>query len=303
MVEKYNIFDYEHEPAGIDRQFNFDFSKNTSYGLGGIGKVAYFPKTEEEAIRILNTLKQYNQKFIVLGCGSNVLVSDKFFDGIIISTSKLKGIYKTADGITCLSGTTVAELLIYCRKNGLSGLEFLAGIPASVGGLSFMNAGAGGKYISDVLKNCTVYDGKLRNFSNKLCNFGYKYSTMRDINGIILSCSFKLQQVDPQLVSQNINKYISSRLALPKGRSCGCVFKNPEGCSAGKLIEYCGLKGFAYGGARVSREHANFIINEYAAASDVYRLIRFVKKTVFQITGVALEEEVVYIGDFNDSFS
>lgn len=297
-----NLFDYERQPAGIDRKFNFNFSKNTSYGLGGLSKVAYFPATEEDAIKVFETLKQYNQKFFVLGCGSNVLASDKFFDGAVISTSRLKGIYRTEDGIVCLSGTTVTELLNYCRESGLSGLEFLAGIPASVGGITYMNAGAGGKFVSDVLRNCAVYSDKLCNLSNNLCNFGYKYSTMRDIGCIILSCSFQLEQVEPQQVSENINKYISARLAQPKGKSCGCVFKNPEGLSAGKLIEYCGLKGFAFGGARVSREHANFIMNEGAQASDVYKLIKFVKKTVLQITGVALEEEVVYIGDFNDSF-
>lgn len=296
------IFDYEHEPVGIDRKFNFNFSKNTTYGLGGLCKVAYCPKTEEEAIRVFDTLNAYNQKYFVLGCGSNILASDKFFDGAIISTSKLKGIYRMKDGIACLSGTTVPELLNYCRENGLSGLEFLAGIPASVGGLAYMNAGAGGRCIADVLQSCTLYDGKLRNISNKLCNFSYKYSTMRDINGVILSCSFKLEPQPPQHVSENINKYISARLAQPKGKSCGCVFKNPEGFSAGKLIEFCGLKGFAFGGAYVSREHANFIINNRAIASDVYKLIKFVKKTVLEITGVALEEEVVYIGDFNDSF-
>ena len=296
------LFNYEREPVGVYRQLNFNFSKNTSYGLGGLCKVAYFPKTEEEAVKVLDTLNNHNQKFFVLGCGSNVLASDSYFDGAVICTSQLKGIVKTEDGIACLSGTTVAELLSFCRERGLSGLEFLAGIPASVGGITYMNAGAGGYFISDILKNCAIYDGQLYNFSNKLCNFGYKYSTMRDINGIILSCSFILTQTTPRQVNENINKFISTRLSQPRGKSCGCVFKNPEGLSAGKLIEHCGLKGFAFGGARVSREHANFIINEGTVASDVYKLIKFVKKTVFEITGVTLEEEVVYIGDFNGTF-
>ena len=297
------IFDYERVPVGIDRIFNFNLSKHTTYGLGGICKVAYLPKTEEEAVNVFETLKYYNQNFYVLGCGSNVLASDKYFDGAIVSTSRLKGINKTNDGISCLSGTTVAEILNYCRENGLSGLEFLAGIPASLGGVTYMNAGAGGKFIADVLQSCSVYDGKLRNLSNLMCQFGYKYSTMREISSIILSCSLNLKQSTSQQVSENIDKFIFARLSQPKGKSCGCVFKNPEGHSAGKLIEYCGLKGFTYGGAKVSREHANFIINDGAVASDVYRLIKFVKKTVLEITGVALEEEVVYIGDFNDTFS
>ena len=287
---------------GIAHTEKFDFSKNTTYGLGGQCKAAFFPTTEEEAVYTFNKLSESNEKFFVLGKGSNILASEKFFDGYIISTSQLKGIYYSGGNLVCLSGTAVSEMLNFCKNHGLSGLEFLAGIPASIGGLTFMNGGAGGKYISDIFESAAVYDGKIRYFSKDSCNFGYKYSTMRDIKCVILSVSLKITPASKKEVGKNIDRYLKLRSKQPKGKSCGCVFKNPQGVSAGKLIDYCGLKGFQLGGARVSDIHANFILNAGGTSLDVYNLIRFVKDSVYDKFGVVLEEEVVYIGDFNDSF-
>ncbi len=287
----------------IERTDGFDLSKNTTYGLGGKCIAAFFPKTEEEAIRTFDALKCSGKKFFVLGNGSNILASDKFYDGYIISTNWLKGIFKT-DGkfISCLSGTTVGELLNYCKSAGLTGLEFLAGIPASIGGLTCMNGGAGGKFMSDIIESVALYDGKLRNFSKNLCGFGYKHSTMRDINSVILSVMLKVERTSREDVEEKIAFYLNKRAGQPKGKSCGCVFKNPEGISAGKLIEECGLKGVNLGGASVSEIHANFIINCGNSALDVYNLIKLVKENVRIKKGILLDEEVVYIGDFNDTF-
>ena len=282
----------------------FDFSKNTTYHLGGRCKAAYFPATEEETIKVFNELNRSSEKFIVLGKGSNVLASDTFYDGYVISTALLKGIYRIDENkIACLSGTSVSELLNFCRERGLSGLEFLAGIPASIGGLTLMNGGAGGKYISDVFVSAAIYSGKLCNFNRDLCNFTYKRSTMRDISCVILSVIFNVIPTSKEEVENNIKHFLHARKDQPKGKSCGCVFKNPEGASAGKLIDDCGLKGLRLGGASVSDVHANFIINNGGSARDVYNLINLVKKTVYEKIGVLLDEEVVYIGDFNDSFS
>ena len=165
-----------------------------------------------------------------------------------------------------------------------------------------MNACAGGKSVSDVLLSCTIFDSKVRVLSNKFCNFGYKYSTMRDINCIITAVEFYIREENREIVSKNTEKYLNARANQPKGRSCGCVFKNPKGLSAGKLIDQCGLKGLTVGRAAVSREHANFIINYGCKASDIYKLIQMVKKTVKDKTGILLEEEVVYIGEFNETF-
>lgn len=281
---------------------SFSLSRHTTYGVGGACKMAYFPQTEKEAVKIFQELQKDGEKFFVLGCGSNILAADGFFDGSVIATSRLNKITKRGSNLSCQSGVTVAQLLKFCVENGLGGLEFLAGIPASLGGVTFMNAGACGRNISDVLVSCRVFDGELHVFSNKLCNFGYKYSTMRGISCIILSSTFKTEPCEPKKVKQNINNFLKERSIQPKGKSCGCVFKNPEGLSAGKIIEDCGLKGVKLGGATVSPAHANFIMNEGASAADIYALIHLIKDKVFDKYGIYLEEEVVYIGEFNDTF-
>lgn len=289
--------------GGVARIDNFDLSKNTTYGVGGRCISAFFPVNFGEAERVFKALKDNGKKFFVLGKGSNLLVSDGDYDGYVVSTSKLKMLGEPEEGeLICGCGTTVSELLNYCRKNGISGLEFLAGIPATLGGLTCMNGGAGKKYISDVCKSVTVFDGNLRVLLKDECDFGYKHSIMRDINCIILSISFSVERVPQNKVSQNIGSYLHARLNLPHGKSCGCVFKNPDGGSAGKLIEDCGLKGFGIGGAGISGEHANFILNRGGTADDIYRTIKFVKEKVYEKFGVLLEEEVVYIGDFDDSY-
>ena len=184
------------------------------------------------------------------------------------------------------------------ERNVFNGLEYLAGIPATCGGLAFMNGGAAGRYVCGEIIKVKFFDGKLRDISNKSCNFGNKYSIMRDINGLILGAEFKLKPQDKETVRKNIQTRLKGRNALPKGKSCGCVFKNPDGVSAGKIIDDAGLKGLSRGGAFVSGEHGNFIMNTGNSSSDVYALIKEVKRKVFETDGINLEEEVIYIGDF-----
>ena len=160
-----------------------------------------------------------------------------------------------------------------------------------------MNGGADSKYICSNIVSVKFYDGKMRKILNKNCNFGNKYSIMRDINGIILGVELTYEPQDGEKVMQNIRRRLDGRAPLPKGKSCGCVFKNPSGYSAGKLIDEAGLKGLTYGTACVSGEHANFIINKGVRAADVYALIGRVKNEVYARFGILLEEEVVYIGD------
>lgn len=288
----------------IEKEVNYNFSKNTTYGLGGNAEVAYFPKTQSEVCKIFDYMQIEDKKFVVLGCGSNVLASEKFYDGAVISTKKLNKIRYRNGYLYCESGVKVAYLLKYCLQHGLSGLEYLAGIPATVGGLALMNGGIRFNHIGQNIIWCKVYDGKMRIFSNKKCNFANKHSTMRDIICIICSVKLKVEQKSSEQIKEKINYYLNLRKALPKGRSCGCVFKNlPDGTSAGKLIEKCGLKGYKLGNTEVSSAHANFILNNSGNSDSVYRLINFVKQKVFNTLGVLLEEEVVYIGEFNDSYS
>lgn len=288
------------ELKGIAFSKNFRFSDYTTYGLGGKVKMAFFPKTEEETIAVIKFLQNCREKFTVLGGGSNVLAADGYFDGAVISTKYLRGITENYGSLYCLSGTTVTELLKFCTEKGIGGFEYLAGIPATLGGIALMNGGIPEKHISKDILSVRIFTDKLLEFSNENCNFGNKHSTMRDINCVILGLKLSKIAVPREAVKNNIKKFLYKRSGQPKGKSCGCIFKNPQNQSAGKLIDEAGLKGLKIGGAEVSSNHANFIINKGATASDVYRLIQTVKRKVFEFCGVMLEEEVVYIGEFND---
>lgn len=189
----------------------------------------------------------------------------------------------------------------YCILNGLEGLEYLAGIPASIGGLTLMNGGINCTRIESNVTEVLVYDGKSHNLKLEDCKFGNKHSTMCDINAIILSVSLKVTKSTKEKVKNSVNYFLNLRKAQPKGKSCGCVFKNPENISAGRIIDETGLKGLQFGGATVSKEHANFIINESGTAKDVYKLICEVKKRVYERYKEKLEEEVIYIGKFNET--
>lgn len=281
---------------------DFCFSKNTTYKLGGKAKIAYFPTNIPQAIQSFTDCKNKGISSFVIGNGSNVLAASSGYDGAVISTKKLSGIIKLSeDRIFCLAGTTVSCLLNYCKNKGLGGAEYLAGIPATVGGLVFMNGGACGHYICENVEKVYIFDGKKYFLTKNQCNFTYKQSTMRNIKCLILGVVLKLNRTRPQIVEENIWQCLSNRSRLALGRSCGCVFKNSPEYFAGELIDKCGLKGVRLGGAYVSEKHANFILSDGDNSSDVFRLISIVKKVVYNKFAVKLCEEVVYIGDFNET--
>lgn len=282
---------------------DFYFSKHTTYGLGGKAKIAYFPKNEEEAVAVYNYLTLSRQKFVILGNGSNVLVSDSGYDGAVICTKFLKGVEKVGDYLYCLSGTNVSEFLNYCVKNGVGGYEYLSAIPASMGGIALMNGGIPDKTLGEQIVSVKIYDGKIRVLDNKNCNFGNKHSTMRNIKCLILGILLKCERENSELIKRKIEERFILRGGQPKEKSCGCVFVNPQGMSAGKLIDDAGLKGLTIGGATVSKAHANFITNRGGSAKDVYNLIKEVKRRVYDFCGVVLTEEVIYIGEFNETDS
>lgn len=282
----------------------YNFSLHTTYGVGGNANIAYFPKTILQAKAVYDSLVRQKVPFIVTGNGSNLLVSDKGFRGAVISLSELRGIIRTGSNtLFCLAGTTVGELLNYCKKRCLSGLEYLVGIPATIGGAAFMNAGVCGVAFGDNIVKVRIYNGKTVILNKKQCNFAYRYSTMRDINALITGVTVNVVGSDERTIEERLSYYRQRRLKLPKGRSCGCVFKNPAGFSAGYLIEAGGLKGKRIGGAVVSENHANFILNCGASADDIKKLISLVKSRVAEKFGIELQEEVVYIGEFNDTDS
>lgn len=274
-------------------------SRLTTYGLGGYADSCYFPKTPYQAKRVYSYIKAKGEEPIILGNGSNVLISDSGITSSIICLKKMKGIIRLSETrIYCLAGTKISEILKYCKKHSLSGIEYMFGIPASIGGAAFMNAGIGNYAISQNIVNIDYFGDICGKISAKQCKFGYRQSTMRNMNGVILAVTLDLHSASPNEIEEKVNYFKRKRVHLPKGRSCGCVFKNGANYSSGELIDLTGLKGTRIGGAYVSEAHANFIINDGGSADDIKRLINFVKERVFHNFGVQLQEEVVYIGDF-----
>lgn len=278
---------------------NFKFSNYTTYRLGGGARRAYFPRNFAEARAAFDIAKQDGVTHFVLANGSNVLASDSDYGGDVICTRRLSAIVRVdEEHIFCLSGTGVGTILKYCVAHGLGGLEYLAGIPASIGGIVYMNGGAAGRYICSNVKSVRIYNGTDIVLSSDDCQFAYKHSTMQDMDCIILGVLLAVVREDRRETEQKISRVLQLRKNLPAGKSCGCVFKNPEGISAGRLIEQCGLSGIGSGRVFVSPDHCNFIINNGGSAIEVKELIEIVKHTVFLKTSIMLEEEVVCVGDF-----
>jgi UDP-N-acetylmuramate dehydrogenase len=180
---------------------------------------------------------------------------------------------------------------------GYTGAEFFAGIPCTLGGMLYMNGGVGGRYVADIVKTVRVIrNGVAVDLTVEECEYSYKNSAFMRTNDFILGALLRLEKSDKQTIEEEIRRWLAKRAHLPKGKSMGCVFKNPQGVSAGALIEGAGLKGARVGGAKVSELHANFIINDKnATAEEIRALIHKIKTAVYKTYGVSLEEEIRYI--------
>lgn len=281
---------------GIAHEAPFLFAGKCSVGCGGSAEAAFYPSNLAELLLLIDNFKREGINFLVLGNMTNVLPPDGVFEGALIFTGKLKSV-GIGQSVFAMAGVKAKAFLDACERHGRTGAEFLAGIPCSMGGAVFMNAGAGGKYISDIIESVLIYkEGRIRVLSKEECGYAYKQSVFMQEPSVILGASFALEEIDPKIVSERRAEYMAARKHLPKGRSMGCVFKNPAGESAGRLIEGAGLKGLQVGGAVISEKHANFIINEGGATSaDVKALINLTKNAVFAQYGIELEEEIRYI--------
>lgn len=282
-----------------DIAFEQDFSlaERTTVGIGGTVN-AFFPKTVGELSSLVRLCERCNIRYFPLGAGSNVLASEREYDGIVVVTDYFNHCAVSENNLTAECGVSVAKLLNLCKSKGLSGLEFLAGIPATVGGLTFMNGGTKIGHVADAIDSVTfLHNGKIQNYSIDECRFGYKDSLFQHISCFILSVRFRLTQSTSERVSENIFDILKNRSYLPKGKSMGCIFKNPKGgISAGRLIEESGCKGWRAGYAVVSEKHANFILNEQNATSKDFRiLIECIKRQVYEHTGILLQEEIRYM--------
>lgn len=297
-------------------------SRYTTFGIGG--KTRYFieVESEDDLERVIKASKEFNLPFLVLGNGSNMLISDKEYEGIVIKMSG-RSISLDEETIISDSGVLLPILIDFCFKEKFSGLEWAAGIPGTVGGAIRGNAGAFGNSISDKVVTVKVMDtktGRKRIMSSKECEFEYRESIFKKAdNLIILEASMKLEKDDSDRIKEKTNQYLNYRKKMhPREPSAGSIFKSHymkdderaeviikfpdiekfgDFIPAAFLIEQCGLKGARSGDAMVSTLHSNFIINVGTAkAEDVKELIMLIKKKVKERFGIILEEEIQYIG-------
>lgn len=291
------------------------FLKNyTSFRIGGKCKYFFIAKTKEDLIKAVLLAKKENVPFFILAGGSNLLVGDKGFNGLVIkipsAVARPRAMQNTE--ILAEAGVKLVELVNISATNGFTGLEWAIGIPGTVGGAIFGNTGAFNHAIGESIKTVEVFDikeKKVRVFKNKDCQFNYRQSLFQKKNNlIILSVVLKLKKGNKLEIKRRIKECLDYKkntqpLNFP---SAGSVFKNPclavgqaKGYSAGELIEKCGLKGKKIGGAKISEKHANFIINfKKAKAKDVIALITLVKNSVKNKFGIILEEETNRFGNF-----
>lgn len=291
---------------GIEYKTDEPLDRHSTFRIGGNADIAVFPKNEREIAITLDACTSQCVKYTVIGNASNVLFSDEGFRGAVIFTKRLVGveIEETEDGacFTAFAGTPLAHIANLAAEREYEGLEFLHGIPATLGGAVFMNAGAFGSEISELLKSVRVYDTKNKMFidlSPDKLDFSYRYSLfMKDSNIVCVSAKLFARSGIQKDIKTKMEEYKQKRLSSQPytAASAGSYFKRPEGYFAAKLIDDCGLKGLRVGNAEVSQKHAGFIVNlGGATAKDVRALAAKVAEAVYEKYGVSLESEVRYI--------
>lgn len=283
----------------IEFAMNEPMAKHTSFRIGGPVEAMAFPKSCEELAAVLKAAKALEITPAILGAGTNILAPDEGMDGLIICVKDcLDGMEQMdATHIRVAAGVTMTRAAVFAAGLGLGGLEFAHGIPGTVGGGVYMNAGAYGGEICQVCENVEVMD-RCGNVSTVACNcmeFAYRHSILEDSNLIVLSAVFALEPKPQEEIREKMAELMSKRknsqpLDLP---SAGSAFKRPVGGYAAALIDQAGLKGFCIGGAGVSTKHAGFVVNnDNATAADVKEVLRQVSDKVFAETGIRLEPEV-----------
>ena len=290
------------QELGIDWEENCPLSRHSTFRIGGAADIALFPKSSEQLCGALALLREREIPTLVIGRGSNVVFADDGYRGAVVFTEQCRKIKIKNDVVYADAGVLLSTLASTVRDESLSGLEFAFGIPGTLGGAIYMNAGAYGGSMSDVCISSEYYDFET---GNKGCliygeqDFGYRKSIYQSHpERIILGATLKLKKGMRKVITEEMRTYLEKRrttqpLELP---NAGSVFKRPEGHFAGKLIEDCGLKGLTVGGAQVSQKHAGFIVNVGGATcKDVEHLVGQIQATVLQKTGVELECEIKFL--------
>lgn len=294
LEDLYNVLD----PNKI-RQ-NEPMSKHSTFRAGGNAKVLISPSTINELTSAIEILKQNHMKYVVVGNGSNLIVSDDGYDGAIIKTTNINSINVHNNVIEANCGAFLPSVGKIALENCLSGIEYLSGIPGTVGGAVAMNAGAWNTEMKDVICCATVLDesGEIVKMHKDELMFSYRKSIIQDSNNIVLSATLMLEHDEYEAIHSKMIEIQSKRVSTQPldYPNAGSIFKRISGQPVGAIIENAGLKNTAIGGAKVSEKHANFIINTgNATATDIINLIELVKKTVKNRTDIDLETEVKII--------
>jgi len=278
--------------------------KHTTFRVGGNADYFVIPRTTEEVKGVVTLCQKENLPYYILGNGSNLLVGDKGYRGIIIQIYKeMNKITVDGDRINAQAGALLSKVGSVALDAELTGFEFAAGIPGAVGGAVVMNAGAYGGEMKDILASATVLteDGEVLKLTNEKLELGYRTSIIAKKNYIVLEAEYQLQRGDKTEIRAKMDELKTKRVTKQplEYPSAGSTFKRPEGYFAGKLIQDAGLRGFQVGGAQVSEKHCGFVINKGdATAADIVELMNQVSEKVFQEFGVTLEPEVKRLGEF-----
>lgn len=283
----------------MELRFEEPMAKHTSFRIGGPVEVMAFPKSREELARILKTSNLLDIYPAILGAGTNILAPDEGLRGLVICLKDCLGGMERLDDtrIRVMSGVTMTRAAVFAANLGLSGMEFAHGIPGSVGGGVYMNAGAYGGEIRDICESVEIMDmaGNVKHYSREEMAFSYRHSILEEKPGIVVSTVFRLEPKPTEEIRARMKELQGKRSAsqpldLP---SAGSAFKRPVGGYAAALIEQAGLKGYQVGGAAISAKHAGFAVNlGGATAADVQNLLAQVSDRVFAHSGIRLEPEI-----------
>ncbi|WCT60295.1 UDP-N-acetylmuramate dehydrogenase [Limosilactobacillus portuensis] len=276
-------------------------SKYTFTHTGGKADWLAFPENVEQVQQLVKFVKKNDMPLTVIGNASNLIVRDGGIAGLVLIVTGMNQIKVEGNNVVAQAGATYIKTTQVARDHSLTGLEFAAGIPGSIGGAVFMNAGAYGGETKFAVKSATIMlpTGEIQELTNEELDFGYRHSSVQDNHGIVLEATFELkpgdkEEITAQMDELNARRAAKQPLELP---SCGSVFKRPTGYFAGKLIHDAGLQGYTSGGAQVSKKHAGFIVNiDNGTATDYLNVIHHVQEVVKNKFGVSLETEVRIIG-------
>ncbi|MBP3475169.1 MAG: UDP-N-acetylmuramate dehydrogenase [Lachnospiraceae bacterium] len=284
--------------------FHEPMSKYTTFRVGGEAECILMIQKEEELARLIPYLNQIEQEYFILGNGSNLLVGDKGYQGIILKFGEeMAQIQVEGTRMAVKAGALMSKAAVTAKQHSLTGLEFAAGIPGSIGGGIVMNAGAYDGEMKQIVESVRVMDrdGQILTLDNDTMEFGYRTSIIKDRPFIVVEVVFQLAEGDPEQIGARMEELALLRKSKQplEYASAGSTFKRPEGYFAGKLIMEAGMRGYRIGGAQVSDKHCGFIVNTgKATAADIKEVIEEVQERVKERFHVVLEPEVIFLGDF-----